>query len=168
MIKKFLIAIAVAFPMCAAAQTPKFGTVNAQELIEAMPEFTEAQQKIAESSKQYEDEYGKLNQELQKLFAEYQELEKDASTPEAIKERRLQDIQERDQKAQQFLASAKQHLERQQMELMQPIQEKMINAIKTVGANNDFTMIFPSEVPAYVSTTVIDVTPLVKTELGIK
>ena len=61
MIKKILLAIAVAFPMCLSAQA-KFGTVNAEEIITAMPEFTEAQNKVAEASKQYEDEYKKLNE----------------------------------------------------------------------------------------------------------
>lgn len=167
MIKKILLAIAVAFPMCLSAQA-KFGTVNAEEIITAMPEFTEAQNKVAEASKQYEDEYKKLNEELQKKFADYQTLEQDAATPQSIKERRLQEMQDLDKKAQQFLQTAQQDLQRQQAQMMQPIQDKMVQAIKSVGVNNGFTMIFPAEVPAYVSTDVVDVTPLVKTELGIK
>lgn len=168
MLKKFFIALAVALPLFAAAQTPKFGTVNAQEIISAMPEFTEAQNTINAASKQYEDEYAKLNEEIQKLYAEYQQLENDPNTPQSIKERRIQDISDRNTKAQQFVQTAEQDLQRQQAQLMAPIQEKMINAIKAVGANNNFTMIFPYEVPAYVSAEVIDVTALVKTQLGIQ
>ena len=51
---------------------------------------------------------------------------------------------------------------------MQPIQEKVMNAIKTVGNENGFTMIFPEGVPAYVAADVQDVTALVKTKLGVK
>lgn len=168
MLKKFFIALAVALPLCATAQTPKFGTVNAQEIISAMPEFTEAQNTINTASKQYEDEYAKLNEEIQKLYSEYQQLENDPNTPQSIKERRIQDISDRNTKAQQFVQTAEQDLQRQQAQLMAPIQEKMIIAIKAVGANNNFTMIFPYEVPAYVSAEVIDVTALVKAELGIR
>lgn len=167
MLKKLLIAVAVALPMCAAAQTPKFGVVNAQEIITAMPEFTEAQSTLAAASKQYEDEYAKLNEELTKLYQEYQQLEADPNTPQSIKERRIQDITDRNTKAQQFAQTADQDLQRQQAQLMAPIQEKMINAIKAVGANNNFTIIFPGEVPAYISAEVIDVTPMVKAQLGI-
>jgi Skp family chaperone for outer membrane proteins len=44
----------------------------------------------------------------------------------------------------------------------------VLNAIKTVGNENGFTMIFPEGSAAYVSTDVQDVTTLVKTKLGVK
>lgn len=168
MIKKILLAAVVALPMLAAAQTPKFGTVNADEIFTAMPESKTAQDEIAAASKQYEDEYQKLNEEMQKKFAEYQTLQNDASTPQSIKDRRLQEMQDLDQKAQQFASTAQQDLQRKQAQLMQPIQEKLIKAIQEVGANNGFTMIFPVGLAPYTSTDVIDVTPLVKAHLGIK
>lgn len=168
MIKKILLAAVVALPMLAAAQAPKFGTVNADEIFAAMPESKTAQEEIAAASKQYEDEYQKLNEEMQKKFAEYQTLQNDASTPQSIKDRRLQEMQDLDQKAQQFASTAQQDLQRKQAQLMQPIQEKLIKAIQEVGANNGFTMIFPVGLAPYTSTDVVDVTPLVKTHLGIK
>jgi outer membrane protein len=133
-----------------------------------MPEVAQAEKTLAETSKQYEDEYAKIQEEFQKLYAEYQKLDADASTAQSIKDRRLQELQERNTKAQQFAQTAQQDLEKKQAELMQPIQEKMIKAIKTVGTNNNFTMIFPAEVPAYIGSDVTDVTPLVKAQLGIK
>lgn len=166
MIKKFLLAVLVALPFSAAAQ--KFGVVSAEEIFAAMPEVTEIQTKLGEASKQYEDEYQKLNDEMQKKFAEYQKLDQDASTPQSIKERRMQEIQDMDKKTQQFLQTAQQDLQRQQQQLMQPVQEKLINAIKAVGAEQNLLMVFPAEVPAYVSTDVVDITSLVKTKLGIK
>jgi outer membrane protein len=168
MIKKILLALAVALPACAWAQAPKFGVVDVESIIPNMTEFKEAQDKINDASKTYESEYSKINEELQKKYAEYQELDKDPSTLQSIKERRMQDIQELDKKAQQFAQTAQQDLQRQQSQLMQPIQEKVLNAIKTVGNENGFTMIFPEGSAAYVSTDVQDVTTLVKTKLGVK
>ena len=168
MIKKFLLALAVALPMCAWAQSPKFGTVDVDNIIPNMPEFVEAQAKINEASKTYESEYAKIDEELQKKYAEFQELSKDATTLQSIKERRMQDIQELDKKAQQFAQTAQADLQRQQAQLLQPIQEKVMTAIKAVGSENGFTMIFPEGVAAYTATDVQDVTPLVKTKLGIK
>ena len=168
MIKQILLALVVALPMCAWAQAPKFGIVDVESIIPKMTEFVEAQNKLSEASKTYETEYAKINEELQKLYTELQELDKDPNTLQSIKERRMQDIQDRDKKAQQFAQTAQQDLQRQQAQLMQPIQEKVMNAIKSVGTENGFTMIFPEAVPAYISADVQDVTALVKTKLGVK
>lgn len=168
MLKKILLALVVALPLCAFAQAPKFGIVDVESIIPKMAEFVEAQAKISEASKTFESEYAKIDEEMRKKYAEFQELEKDPSTLQSIKERRMQDIQELDKKAQQFAQTAQQDLQRQQAQLMQPIEEKVINAIKTVGSENGFTMIFPQNVPAYISSDVQDVTALVKAKLGVK
>ena len=64
MIKKLLLAIAVALPMCAAAQTPKFGIVEVEPIFQSLPETTAAQNQITEASKKYEDEFAKLQEEF--------------------------------------------------------------------------------------------------------
>lgn len=168
MIKKILLAVLVALPMSVAAQ--KFGVVSAEEIFAAMPEVAEIQTKLGEASKQYEDEYAKLNEEMQKKFAEYQQLEQDASTPQSIKERRMQEIQDKSQKVDQFRNTAAQDLERLRASLMAPIQNKMNEAIKAVGTEGAFTFIFPQEpsLLLYTGTDVTDVTALVKTKLGLK
>ena len=105
---------------------------------------------------------------MNKKVAEFQQLQNDPNTPQSIKARRIQDMQDMDERAKQFMATAQQDLQRQQAQLMQPIQEKLINAIKQVGAENGFTMIFPVGQAIYESADVVDVTDLVRTKLGIK
>ncbi len=168
MIKKTLAAIMIAIPMLAAAQAPKFGTVTVEPILEAMPERANVQTQLETASKTYEDEYKKLTEELDKKYGEFQKLSEDKTTPDAIKERRMQEIQELQKKAQQFLQTAQQDLQRQQAQLMQPIEEKIMTAIKAVGQENGFTFILPEGVAAFQSTDVQDVTPLVKAKLGIK
>ena len=163
--KKILLAILIALPMLAVAQAPKFGIVNTQVIIEALPDVKAAQEKVGEASKKYEEEYKKLQDEIQKKFADYQALGTD--TPESIKERRMQEIQELDQKMQQFHATATQDLQRQQETLMAPVQEKIRQAIDTVGKEGNLTFIFENMIPVYVGTDVEDVTPKVKAKLGI-
>ena len=167
MFKKILLAIAVALPMFASAQA-KFGTVDVEAIITTMPEFTEAQNQVAESSKKYEASYKSLQDELNKLYAEFQQLNSDPSTPQSIKDLRIQDIQDKDERSKQFLQTAQQDLERLNAQLMQPIQEKVVSTIKAVGAENGFTMIFPVGVSVFESADVVDVTPLIKAKLGIK
>lgn len=166
MLKKILLAVVMALPFSALAQ--KFGVVDFDAVLQAMPETAAMQTQLTETSKKYEDELAKLTEEFQKLYTEFQTLQADANTPESIKERRMQEIQELDKKAQQFAQTAQQDLQRQQAQLMQPIQEKVVSAIKSVGTEGGFTMIFPEAVPAYVSGDVQDVTALVKAKLGVK
>ena len=165
MIKKLLLAVAIALPaMSLSAQ--KFGTVNVQEIMESLPEVTEMKAKIEASSKTYEEEFGKLQQEMEKKYTEFQQLPE--GTLESIKERRMQELQELDQTIQQFRATAQQDLQRQQAQLMQPIQEKIMKAIQTVGAAGSYTFIFDAEQSYYAGSDVINVTPDVKTTLGVK
>ena len=66
MIKKFLLALVMALPLCAWAQAPKFGVVDVQSVLQDMPELKEVDAKIAEASKTYETEYAKIQEEVQK------------------------------------------------------------------------------------------------------
>ena len=89
-------------------------------------------------------------------------------TPQTIKDRRVSELQELDQKMNQFRATASQDLQHQQEQLMAPIQQKVMTAIQTVGAEGEYTMIFENNAPIYVGKTVEDITPLVKAKLGLK
>jgi len=168
MIKKILLALAVALPMTAAAQ--KFGTVQLDAVFTAMPESTEMQNTLSEASKKYEAEFQKLQEEVNKLVADFQNIQNDTATPDAIKERRMQEIQDKHNKVEQFRQTATQDLQRQQEQLMAPIQTKINEAVKAVGTEGGYTFIFPQE-PAlilYQGSTVTDVTPAVKAKLGLK
>ena len=165
MLKKFIAAVIIAIPFCMSAQ--KFGTVDSQAILTQLPDYTEAEAKLAESSKKYEAELAKLREEFDKKATDYQAILDDPNTPQTIKERRTQEMQELDQKIQQFLQAAQQDLQRQQVQLLQPIQEKILGAIQAVGQEDSFTIIFPAEACVYQGSGCVDVTPLVKTKLGL-
>lgn len=165
MIKRFLLATLIALPLSVFAQ--KFGIVDAAELLQAMPEYTQMQTTLEGASKKYQEEYGKLEEEMNKKYTEYQNLEKDPNALATIKESRIQELQELQQKIQQFSNIASQDLSRQQQQLMAPIEQKLMDAIKAVGQEGGYTFIFPKEVPLYYGATAEDVTSLVKTKLGI-
>lgn len=164
MIRKILILLLIAMPMSLFAQ--KFAVINTQALLESMPDIKAVTEQMEAASKKYEDEFAKLREEFQKKYEEFQAL--DASTPETIKERRMQEMQELDAKIQQFQSTASQDLQRQHQQLMAPIQEKVVQAIQSVGAEGSYTFVFENNVPVYVGTDVVDITDQVKTRLGIK
>lgn len=168
MIKKLILALLVALPMSAAAQ--KFGTVDINGVIESLPEVADMQRQLTESTQKYEAEFQKLIEEVNKLFTDYQAIADDPNTPQTIKERRMQEINDRQQKVEQFRATATQDLQRQQEQLMAPIQARMNDAIKAVGQEGGFTFIFPNEpsLVLYQGADVIDVTAAVKAKLNAK
>lgn len=51
--------------------------------------------------------------------------------------------------------------------MIQPIQEKVLNAIKAVGAEGGYTMILPDGATLFNSASVVDATPAVRTKLGL-
>lgn len=166
MFKKVIIALAVAFALPVVASAQKFGTVDVNSIFSAMPETQTAQAQLAEASKKYEDEFKKLQDEFDKKFQEYQALPADG--PASIKERREQELQEFNQKIQQFRETASQDLQKQQQTLLAPIESKINDAIKAVGQEGGYTFILQDGMALFQGKDVVDITPTVKTKLGIK
>lgn len=166
MFKKIIIALAFAIALPFVASAQKFGVVNVEPIIQAMPEFTDLNNQINEASKKYEEEFKNLNADVQKKFEEYQALAKD--TPDQIRERRAKEIQESQDKIDQFRQVATQDLQNKHQQLMAPIEQKVMDAIKAVGQEGGYTFIFPDGMAAFTGKDVTDVTPAVRTKLGLK
>ncbi len=91
------------------------------------------------------------------------------SLVESIRIRRMQEIQDIDQRAATFNEQSQKQLQQLYEQLISPIQQKVRDAIQTVGAENSFTYILESgNTILYVSPTALDATPLVKKKLGIQ
>ena len=95
--KKVLFMILMLAPIAAMAQ--KFGHVNSQEVIQAMPEYTKAKTEIDALQQQYEADLKGMQEEFTKKVKAY---EANANTlPDNIKQRRETELQEMQQKIQQ-------------------------------------------------------------------
>lgn len=164
MVKKFLLALILSIPSMAFAQ--KFGVINTEALIAELPQVQEVQATIEASSQRYQAEFQKLKSEFDKKYTEFQQL--DNGTPQVIRERRLQEIQELDQKINQFRKTVTEDLQRQENELMEPIRNNVMAAIQNVGIDGDFIIIFENTPTVYTRSDVVDVTPLVKAKLGVE
>lgn len=164
MVKKFLLALILSIPSMAFAQ--KFGVINTEALIAELPQVQEVQATIDASSQRYQAEFQKLKSEFDKKYTEFQQL--DNGTPQVIRERRLQEIQELDQKINQFRKTVTEDLQRQENELMEPIRNNVMAAIQNVGIDGDFIIIFENTPTVYTRSDVVDVTPLVKAKLGVE
>ena len=98
--KKFIIcALCAICGFTTANAQAKFGHVNTQEIIQAMPEFTKAQSEIKTLTEQYENDLKSMQDELQKKADAFDKEQ--ATLPDNIKQRRQQELQDMYQKIQQ-------------------------------------------------------------------
>ena len=163
--KKILFALFLLAPMAAMAQ--KFGHVNTQEIIQAMPEYNKAKSEIDALQAQYEADLKSMQDELQKKGEAFDKEQ--ATLPDNIKQRRQQELQDMYQKIQQSYQDNQQALAKASQEKMQAIQTKVLDAIKAVGQAGSFTYIVEMGSLPYISTTLsTDITAQVKTKLGLK
>ena len=162
--KKLIIAMMLILPMAVSAQ--KFGHINTQELFTQMPEVNQIKLKMDTINSQYENQLAMMQEEIQKKMQDYQAQE--ATMADAVKQIRQQELQEMNQRIQLFYQTAEQDIQKKQQELLAPVHEKMVKAIKVVGDREGYTYIFDSAAMVHVGTDAIDVTPAVKKELGIK
>jgi len=164
--KKMFLMLLMCMPLSAMAQ--KFGHVNAQEIVQVMPEYTKAKAEIEALQNQYEGDLKSMQEELQKKAEDFEKNE--ASLPDNIKQRRQQELQEMYQKIQQSAQDNSQALQKASAEKMQAITTKVLDAIKSVGEAGGYVYIMDiaGGVP-YISTTLsTDVTAQVKAKLGLK
>lgn len=165
MIKKILLMAAVALPLFASAQTLKIGLVDTNEIISKMPETTAAQNTLNEAQKKYQAEFQRIEEEFQRQYEEFQNMKEDELP--AIKERKARQLQETQQKADQFQQQVMQDLQKQQDDLMAPIVQKVKSAIESVGKENGFNLIQEMAGQLYFAAPVEDITPLVKAKVGL-
>ena len=145
----------------------KFGHVNTQEIIQAMPEYQKAQTEIKALQDQYEADLKSMQDELQKKGEAFDKEQ--ATLPDNIKQRRQQELQDMYTKIQQSFQDNQQALQKASGEKMQAIQTKVLDAIKAIGQAGGHVYIMENNSLPYISTTLsTDVTAQVKTKLGLK
>lgn len=170
MFKRFMLLAVMATTLCLGAQAQKFGYVNTSEIFNVMPDKVTAENSLKQVSDQYEAEFKRLQDAFQKKMTEYETADQDPSTPQAIKDRHNQELQDDYMKIQNFQQTASQDLQRKQDELIAPITQKLQNAIQAVGAEGGYTFIFDQAAGSilYTGANAEDVSAKIKAKLGIQ
>lgn len=167
MFKRFLLAVALILPVTVMAQ--KFGVVEIESVLMDMPQTVEMNSTLEKLSKQYEDQFMSMQNEVNQKYADYQKMQSDATVSESIKELKINEIQELTTRIEQFRNTAMNELQRQRETLMMPIQRDLFDAIRSIGAEESFTIILPKDqaLLLYQGTDVVDLTSKVRTRLGL-
>ncbi|MGM9844115.1 MAG: OmpH family outer membrane protein, partial [Muribaculaceae bacterium] len=96
----YLIAILIAGNMAAQG---RFGVVDFDAVLDSLPEYSLVKFQIQETSNRYQEEFKKMSDDIDRKFEDYQTLNSNGVTPESIRQRRIQEIQNLQKRAQQFL-----------------------------------------------------------------
>ncbi|MBP5681551.1 MAG: OmpH family outer membrane protein [Bacteroidales bacterium] len=166
---KKILTIAVCAMLAITASAQKFGNINMSEVFEAMPEKAQVQKDMEALQAKYETELSKMGDEYQKKVSDY--LAEQEGLEKNIAEARAQEIDQLQQRIQNFREMAAKDLQTQQQAKVAPIIEKINKAIQAVGEKEGFTYIYDvsqGNIVYFSPTQCIDVLPLVKKELGLQ
>jgi len=143
----------------------KYGHVNSNEVMLAMPGIDSVQIKLVEFQKELSTIYENMVAEWQ---TKQEKLNKEAGTMSAaVRKLREDEVSGIMNRIQEFQYNVEQDIEDEQMRLIAPFQEKVQNAINDVAKENKYSYIFDTRILLYFDDG-DDVTPLVKKKLGIK
>ena len=149
-----------------AQTTTKFGHVDSQALLQMMPETAQAEKDLQVLQTQLESRLKELTDGYQMEIAKFQALP--AETPESTVADMRDGILSIEKRIQDFQVNAEQDMMTTREGLLTPIITKLQDAINAVGEANGFTYVFDSSTGAIVyQGGGEDITPLIKTELGI-
>ena len=159
--KKLVLMLMLLAPMTMMAQ--KFGKVNTQTIMQALPDVAKANGELEALQKQKDNELKAMQDELNRKLDEYQ---KGQSTMNATaKQQKETELQGLNQKIQQAYQDGQQELQNKSNELMQPIVAKVRAAIDAVGKAGNYTYIFEEGAAIYTGSNVVDVTKEVQSKI---
>ncbi len=162
----FISALLVAGPVLM-AQDYKFGHINSSQLLRIMPEREQAQKKLQEEIQSLSETLDELQVEYNKKLQAYVEAQENLSnTVRQLRESELRELQNR---MQQFQATAQEDIQQREIELMQPIFEKIENTIAEVARERGYIYVFDLDGNSvlYFSDDSEDVFPFVREKMGI-
>ena len=169
--KTKLISLSVLFLILSAtlsAQNPQVTVayVNTTDLLSAFPAKEEATQKLVALSENYKKELELMQNDYNKKYSDY--ITYQGSLAENIKLRRMQELTELENKMQQFMQLAQKDIEQQEKALLEPLKKQISDAIRQVGVEHNFTVIYDLANPgiAFVNPVAVDANPLVRAKLG--
>ncbi len=162
-------ALAVCMIFTGYSQTIKFGHINSDELVQALPEFDTATKKLESYRKDLENQIELLTVELNNKNDAYQKEQKNLS--DLVRQTKEQEIIDLNRRLQDFQQKASADFQNKQLELFQPVYAKVDKAIKDVGKENGFMYIFDvakGTLLYFDESKSTNIMPLAKTKLGLK
>lgn len=131
------------FLMAGTAISQKYAYVDTDYILKNIPEYTDAQDMLDELASEWQKEIEDKFAEVDKLYKEYQA--ESVLLPADLKKQRENEIVEKEKEAQEMQRKRfgkEGDLYNKRMELVQPIQEKVFNAIEEIANTRNYAFVF--------------------------
>ncbi len=150
------------------ASAQKYAIINTQELIATMPEIDTVQTKMKAYTDELQSQMESIQVEFNQKYEDYQN--KMSGMSEAVKQLKEKELQDLQNRFENFRQTAQLDIQRKQQELMTPVITRAENAIKQVAKAGNYLLVFDDSVGATVyvdEAQVTNILPQVKKQLGI-
>ena len=143
--KKKLLILVLNFFLFSSTQAQKFAYVDTDYILNKIPEFKQAQDKLDDLSNDWQEEIERKYTDVEQMYRAYQQEQ--VLLTDEMKSKREEAIIKKEndaKKLQQKYFGPKGDLYLKRQELIKPIQDKIYNAIQQLAANNKYQAIFDS------------------------
>ncbi len=166
----FLTLIVIASVICGSTMHAQnsIAFVNSLELINSLPDKKSATERLNKLSDNYKQELQIMQNEYNKKYSDF--ITYQDNLAESIKLRRMQELTDLESRIQNFTKLAQKDIEEHEQLLLDPIKQKVNNAIEAVGIEQNFTVIYDLDDSGivFVSPSAVNANALVKSKLGVK
>ncbi len=124
-------------------QAQKYAFIDTEYVLSNIPEYTDAQDELDALSKKWQEEIDARYKEVKELYKKYQA--ESVLLPADVKKKREDEIIAKEKEAKELQKKyfgPEGDLFKKRQELVQPIQEKVFNAIETVATTRNIDMVF--------------------------
>lgn len=169
--KHIILAFAFVIMSSATAFAQRFAYVNSEYILEHIPEYVSAQKQLDALSVQWQDEVDSRFAEIEKLYQAYQQDQ--VVLTEELRRRREDEIVNKEQEVKDYQREKfgfEGDLYQERIRLIQPIQDKVSQAIQALAESQNLDMILDksSEVMMLYVNPTLDKSDEVITRLGYK
>lgn len=144
----------------------KFGHVSLNEIVQLTPDADKARAEIQAAQKEAQETFQAMYDEYQTKGTQYQQ--KAETWSQAIRESKAKELQEIQNRLQEFSQTIEMELQQKQQDLFAPIYEKAQKVINDLAKKNNCIFVFDATSVIYVDPAQsIDLTPDARKALGI-
>lgn len=137
-------------------QNLKFGHVNTEKVFESMPEKNTVVKELEQYRRQLEQQLMSMNRELEEKYNDY--IENAENLSRSIRQVREEELQNLQRRIQVFQMSANEDIQEKEQELLEPLFNKINNAISKIGEEGGYIYIFDEAAFHYNSPQSVDLT----------
>lgn len=166
--RRYILTLLSLVAMGAMAQS-KFGYVSYMEMVKALPEYSIVVTHLDELQVKYEAEIARSEREFNQKYSDF--IEEQHNFPENIRIKRHKELQELMEKSIAFKDEINRAMREARREMMQPLHDKVDEAVMKVCIDNKYDYVLNTDDRAYIAINPQsgnDITEQVKKELKVE